>query len=73
MKYEIQGETLPVVICQLADGERHDYRGRRHVMDVSEYEDGNNPATAASAKHSGAQSAVRSCSRMSTLQRTVTA
>ena len=22
MKYEIQGETLPVVICQLADGER---------------------------------------------------
>ena len=22
MKYEIQGETLPVVICQLAEGER---------------------------------------------------
>ena len=22
MKYEIQGGTLPVVICQLADGER---------------------------------------------------
>ena len=35
MRYQIQGDTLPVVICQLEAGERY-------VLDVSEHEDGDN-------------------------------
>ena len=39
MRYQIQGDTLPVVICQLEAG---DYGRRRYVLDVSEHEDGDN-------------------------------
>ncbi len=42
MRYEIQGETLPVVICYLDGGEKDDHRRRWNVMDVTEYEDGDN-------------------------------
>mgnify|MGYP006981015151 FL=1 len=40
MRYQIQGDTLPVVICQLEAGER--MIRRRYVLDVSEHEDGDN-------------------------------
>ncbi len=29
MRYEIKGDTLPVVICYLEDGEKNDHRTRR--------------------------------------------
>ena len=34
MRYEIKGDTLPVVICYLQGGEK------MNVLDVTEYEDG---------------------------------
>lgn len=42
MRYEILGETLPVVICYLESGEKNGYRRWRNVLDVSKYENGNN-------------------------------
>ena len=40
MRYEIKGDTLPVVICYLEGRREDDHRRRRNVLDVTEYEDG---------------------------------
>ena len=40
MNYNIEGEPLPVVICNLEANETNDYRKRCHVMDDSKHEDG---------------------------------
>ncbi len=35
MRYSIQGDTLPVVICELDAGEKNYYRRWRNGMDVT--------------------------------------
>lgn len=72
MKYEIQGGTLPVVICQLADGERMITEGGAMSW-MSPNMKMETTSNGGIGKAFGAQSAVRSCSRISTLQQTVTA
>ena len=41
MRYEIKGETLPVVICYLEGGETM-ITERVHELDVAKYENGDN-------------------------------
>ena len=72
MKYEIQGGTLPVVICQLADGERMITEGGAMSW-MSPNMKMETTSNGGIGKAFGVQSAARKCSRMSTLQRTVTA
>ena len=38
MRYSIEGEPLPVVICNLEQGRGNDYREWCHVVDVPEHE-----------------------------------
>ena len=40
MRYKIEGDTLPVVICQLEAGEKMITERGFYGMDVPEYEDG---------------------------------
>lgn len=39
MNYEIKGTPFPVVICKLANGERHDHRKGCDGLDESEHGD----------------------------------
>ena len=41
MRYEIKGDTLPVVVCYLENGEKMITRTWLDELDVSEHEDGN--------------------------------
>ena len=40
MRYEIQGDTLPVVICYLDGGEKMITEKRSHELDVSKHAHG---------------------------------
>ena len=42
MRYSIKGDTLPVVICELDEGEKIITEGGGIGIDVTKYENGNN-------------------------------
>ena len=39
MRFNIEGEPMPVVVCELESGRNDDYRKGSNVLDVSEYAD----------------------------------
>ncbi len=65
MRYEIKGRNASS--CDLLSGRRgeDDYRGRRHVLDVAEYEKWKRQRTAESERLSEECFPVKRCSRMS--------
>lgn len=64
MRYEIKGDTLPVVVCYLEGGEQMITERGSMRLDVSEYEDGDYNKMAGWKKRLGVCFQARRCFRI---------